>query len=306
MTLTHLSPPHPETPYVGRFAPSPTGPLHIGSLLAALASYLDARAHRGRWLLRMEDLDPPREQPGAAQQILDTLTFYGLQWDGDVVYQSQRHSRYQEKVDQLLQNRKAFYCTCSRTDIQRRTGSTTYPGTCRGCFQRPEEPSAVRVTVPDADITFHDLLQGAQQTCLRKAGGDFVIQRKEGLYAYHLAVVTDDAMQGVTHIVRGCDLLHSTFSHWHLQTLLDLPHPVYAHLPVFVNEQGQKLSKQTFAEPLPRDNPVPALLDCLIALGQQPPASLKRSHRDTVLEWASEHWQLDRIPATRALQHPGG
>lgn len=295
-----------EPSYIGRFAPSPTGPLHIGSLLTALASYLDARAHQGSWLVRMEDLDPPRTQAGAAQAILETLHIYGLEWDGKVLYQSQCSADYQHAVDQLLRQGQAFYCTCSRTDILALTGSSNYPGTCRQCHQKPSKPSAVRLQVSPAPIHFQDLLQGPVETNLQQDGGDFVIQRKDNLYAYHLAVVVDDAKQGITHIVRGCDLLESTFRHWYLQSRLQLPHPSYAHLPVIVNDQGQKLSKQTYAEPVPLSDPLPRLYYCLQALGQKPPPNLLKSDKRALLRWAVENWSLNKVPHCRTLQQPSG
>ncbi|RLT94733.1 tRNA glutamyl-Q(34) synthetase GluQRS [Ketobacter sp.] len=287
--------------YVGRFAPSPTGPLHIGSLLTAVASYLDAKAHQGQWLVRMEDLDPPREQPGAADAILNTLQHYGLHWDGDVLFQSQQHGRYETTVQQLLADNNAFYCTCSRTQILAASGSTTYPGTCRACHQPPATPFAVRLQVQNKDVSFEDDLQGPQRCNLQQQGGDFVIKRKEGLYAYHLAVVLDDALQGITHVVRGSDLLESTFSHWYLQEVLHLAHPHYAHLPVIVNGEGQKLSKQTYAEPIPRQDPGPYLRYCLQALGQTPPATLRGAAKATILEWGCEHWRLQQVPHQRSI-----
>lgn len=292
---------HSNSTYVGRFAPSPTGPLHIGSLLTAIASFADARSRGGKWLLRMEDIDPPREMAGAADGILQTLHHYGLQWDDDVLYQSQRHARYESAVQLLLQQEQAFYCTCSRSQIAANSGSTTYPGTCRGCTTPPDQPHAIRLLVSNDDIEFTDLLQGPLHCNLQQQSGDFVIKRKDGLYAYHLAVVLDDADQGITHIVRGSDLLESTFSHWHLQNVLALCHPSYAHLPVIVNAQGQKLSKQTYAEPIPITEPSPYLLYCLKALGQQPPSSLAGAAAKTILDWACEHWQLPQVPHQRSL-----
>lgn len=287
--------------YIGRFAPSPTGPLHIGSLLTAIASYADAKAHAGTWLVRMEDIDPPREMAGAADRILETLLHYGLQWDGDVLYQSTRQSRYEAAVQALITSGQAFYCTCSRSQILAASGSTTYPGTCRNCHSPPQQPFAIRVAVADTDTIFNDALQGSQRCNLKQNGGDFIIKRKEGLYAYHLAVALDDADQGVTHIVRGSDLLESTFCHWHLQTMLQLPHPHYAHLPVIVNHEGQKLSKQTYATPIPLSDPAPYLLYCLQALGQNPPHSLKQASANAILQWACEHWQLSAVPHQRTL-----
>ena len=285
--------------YIGRFAPSPTGPLHLGSLLTALASYLDARAHEGRWLVRMEDLDPPREQPGAATDILQTLEHYGLYWDGDVWFQSTRHSVYEAAVQQLLERHQAYYCTCSRKDLQL-LSANAYPGTCRGRFKQPHQPCSIRVQVEDNVIAFDDALQGHCEFNLQAEGGDFIIKRKDGLYAYHLAVVIDDAAQHITHIVRGSDLLDSTPRHLLLQRLLALPTPVYAHLPVLVNELGQKLSKQTFAAPVPKADPVPWLYECLRALGQQPPQELALASRDELLQWAVKHWSLNRVPRQMA------
>lgn len=290
----------PNTPYIGRFAPSPTGPLHLGSLLTALASFLDARANNGRWLVRMEDLDPPREQPGAAADILQTLDHYGLHWDGEVWFQSRRHAVYEATVQQLLAQHQAFYCTCSRKDLQLLSASA-YPGTCRGQFRQPDVPFSVRVQVEDRPIAFEDALQGRCEFNLQVEGGDFIIKRKDGLYAYHLAVVIDDAAQAISHIVRGIDLLDSTPRHLLLQRLLGLPTPHYAHLPVIVNAQGQKLSKQTFANPVARDNPVALLHECLRVLGQQPLPELLQAGRDELLHWASTHWRRDRVPRGSAI-----
>lgn len=286
--------------YTGRFAPSPTGPLHLGSLLTALASYLDARSRNGIWLVRMEDLDPPREMPGAADSILRTLEQYGLHWDGEVAFQSHRHALYEDAVQQLLQQQLAFYCTCSRKDLQLQ-GTQSYPGTCRHQHTIPHAEFAIRAQVNDTPITFDDALQGHCNFNLFTDGGDFIIKRKDGLYAYHLAVVIDDAAQNITHIVRGSDLLDSTPRHIHLQHLLSLPTPHYAHLPVIVNAQGQKLSKQTFAAALPATDPVPALFACLHALGQNPPAELQQASRDELLRWGIAHWSLQKVPHCAAL-----
>lgn len=297
--------------YTGRFAPSPTGPLHLGSLLTALASYLDARSHGGIWRVRMEDLDPPREMPGAADGILRTLEQYGLHWDGEVILQSRRHADYEDAVQRLLQQHLAFCCTCSRKDLQDQ-GALAYPGTCRGRVESPSSPHAIRVQVDTAPIHFHDLIQGDCTFNLQQEGGDFIIRRRDGLHAYHLAVVVDDAAQGITHIVRGSDLLDSTPRHIHLQHRLGLPTPIYAHLPVIVNAQGQKLSKQTFAPPLPPTDPVPLLLCCLRMLGQPVPAELVQASRDELLHWSAAHWRLERIPrhmhlpVPPALHGPGG
>ena len=242
--------------YVGRFAPSPTGPLHQGSLVAALASYLDARAHGGRWLVRMEDLDRPREMPGAAQALLTLLTACGLERDGEVVWQSRRDSAYQQAFATLVARGLAYPCACTRKEVadsrlnlrERAFGrELVYPGTCRGGLAAGRAPRAWRVRVADAVVEFDDLFQGAQRQDLARDVGDFVIKRADGPWAYQLAVVVDDADAGVTHVVRGADLLDSTPRQILLQRLLGLPAPRYAHVDVLTNEQGDKLSKQTGA-----------------------------------------------------------
>lgn len=291
----------PAASYIGRFAPSPTGSLHLGSLFTALASFLDARAAQGRWLVRMEDIDPPREMAGAADGILRTLEHYGLHWDGEVWFQSQRHADYEAAIQRLLQHQHAFYCTCSRKDLQL-LQADAYPGTCRHRQVAPQEPFAIRVKVDDRPVHFDDGLQGHCRFCLDREGGDFIIKRKDGLYAYHLAVVVDDAAQGITHVVRGSDLLDSTARHLFLQRLLQLPTPHYAHLPVLVNAQGQKLSKQTFATPIPLENPVPWLFECLRALGQQPPDDLRQASRDELLDWGIHHWSRQQVPRLPTLE----
>lgn len=210
-----------QTPsYIGRFAPTPSGFLHFGSLVAALASYLDARAAGGRWRVRMEDLDPPREMPGAPAAILETLQGYGLEWDGEVAYQSQRHAAYQQVIDRLLSQGLAYACICSRKQLEPFNG--IYPGTCRNAGHGTED-AAIRVRVPELVYRFEDRVQGLFEQHLGRESGDFVIRRRDGLYAYQLAVVLDDAWQGVTDIVRGADLLDSTPRHLYLQELLGLP-----------------------------------------------------------------------------------
>ena len=282
-------------PYVGRFAPSPTGLLHFGSLMTAVGSFLDARACGGRWLVRIEDLDPPRETPGASEEILRTLEAYRLHWDGEVWFQSRRHEIYQAQIDRFIENRQAFYCTCSRKPLIRQYGGH-YPGICRGRFVRPDKPSAVRLLTHDNPIGFDDALQGHFEQRLESEIGDFIIKRKDGLYAYHLAVVMDDEAQGVTDIVRGLDLLDSTPRHLYLQQLLGYRTPRYLHLPIVVNHLGQKLSKQTFADPVPNENPGPYLWACLSALGQQPPQELRRASPAELIRWGTEHWHRESIP----------
>ena len=251
-TRTHKAWPL-EPAYKGRFAPSPTGPLHFGSLLAALASFLDARKSQGIWLVRMEDLDPPREIPGAADQILRTLEQHGLHWDQQVIYQSERYQAYQAEIDRLLEAEHAYYCTCSRQMIAQR--GRVYDGFCRTRQSHLHGMTAVRLKTDAQQITFEDQIQGSQQQQLSSYSGDFVIRRKDRLYAYQLAVVCDDATQGISHIVRGSDLLDSTPRQLYLQQLLGYQKPCYAHIPIMVNSQGQKLSKQTFATALDSQHP---------------------------------------------------
>lgn len=286
--------------YVGRFAPSPTGALHFGSLLAALASYLDAHHHRGRWLMRMEDLDPPREQPGAAHAILSTLERFGLHWDGEVVYQSQRLEIYQTILNQLLTEGLAYRCDCSRQQISARTDAT-YDGYCRSHPPSPASTTAVRIGAANRTLTILDRIQGQQQWQLQPGQDDFVLFRRDGYFAYQLAVVIDDAQQGVQQIVRGSDLLDSTPRQRLLQQLLGYPQPSYAHIPVLVNEQGQKLSKQTFAQPIEQRPPVPTLLTALHALGQNPPAELQDASSTELLVWAAQHWRIEQIPQHQQL-----
>ena len=286
----------------GRFAPSPTGPLHFGSLVAALASFLEARSHGGEWLLRIEDVDAPRSAPGAADAILQALDRHGLHWDGPVWYQSRRRDCHETVLEHLLRTGLAYPCTCTRREladhsIRARDGSPIYPGHCRGGIRRPDRPAAIRLRVADARLAFHDAVQGPYEQHLGQEVGDFVIRRADGLFAYQLAVVVDDAAQGITQVVRGSDLLDSTPRQIHLQSLLGLPAPAYAHLPVAVDRHGHKLSKQTGAAPLDLDRPGLALMAALHFLGQYPPLALKGEPPAAILAWARAHWRLERVPA---------
>lgn len=292
--------------YCGRFAPSPTGPLHIGSLIAAVGSYLEARTHDGVWQLRMEDLDPPREMPGAADLILRTLETYGFEWDGEVIYQSQRASWYEDALAQLRQRDLIYPCGCTRKEIAdsalQGIEGPVYPGTCRQGLKEGKSPRAWRIHVADRAIGFDDALQGRVSQHLSRDIGDFVLKRADGYYAYQLAVVVDDAAQGITHVVRGADLLDSTPRQIFLQQALGVPTPHYTHLPVAANRQGEKLSKQTLAPPLDLANPVPALWQALDFLGQQPPSELSSGPLPAVWAWAKEHWAVARVPRMRAIQ----
>ncbi|MFC0711274.1 tRNA glutamyl-Q(34) synthetase GluQRS [Azorhizophilus paspali] len=288
----------PPAPYVGRFAPTPSGYLHFGSLIAALASYLDARHAGGRWLLRMEDLDPPREVPGAQAVILKTLEDYGFEWDGEVVRQSERLAAYSETVEHLLERGLAYACTCSRKRLEGFSG--IYPGFCREAG-RASCDAAIRLRVPECEYAFVDRVQGTFAQQLTREVGDFVIRRRDGLYAYQLAVVLDDAWQGVTDVVRGADLLDSTPRQLYLQELLGLSRPRYLHVPLIVQPDGHKLSKSYRSPPLPAERASPLLQRALRTLGQCPPAGLERARPRELLDWGIVHWDAERIPRRKTL-----
>lgn len=298
--------------YVGRFAPSPTGPLHFGSLLAAVASYLQARAHGGRWLVRIEDIDPPREERGADSQILHALEAYGFAWDGPVLYQSANVERHRRLIDRLVSAGQAYPCGCSRRDLAgaaRGPLGPIYPGTCRaGC---KASRTAIRVRTDDTPVVWHDLLQGRQSQRLESESGDFVIRRRDGLIAYQLAVAADDFDAGITEVVRGIDLIDSTSRQVHLQRLLGFTTPGYAHVPVVVDARGQKLGKSTGAPAVPVDEPRPSLVRALQALGQAPPAGLAASSLASIWDWAARHWRIDvlarrrHVPETLAAAENG-
>lgn len=322
MPPTSLAPSSSAAPYVGRFAPSPTGPLHFGSLVAAVGSYLDARAHGGQWLLRIEDVDTPRVVPGASDGILRTLESFGFAWDGPVGNQSdpERRAAYQAALDRLIATGLAYPCACTRRAIAAASphasvdGAPVYPGTCRDRPPARPGPFAWRLRLPaagspDDAITVADRLQGAIAQHLAEDVGDFVLKRADGVYTYQLAVVVDDADQGVTHVVRGADLIDSTPRQVALQRALGLPTPSYLHLPVAANAAGEKLSKQTLAPALPAAGhdreqarqQSRELVRALAFLGQQPPAELAAAPLDALWAWAHEHWSLARVPARRSI-----
>ncbi|HWV11181.1 MAG TPA: tRNA glutamyl-Q(34) synthetase GluQRS [Pseudomonas sp.] len=284
--------------YTGRFAPTPSGYLHFGSLVAALASYLDARAVGGRWLLRMEDLDPPREVAGAQTAILQTLESYGFEWDGELVRQSDRHAEYQAVVDRLFSQGLAYACTCSRKQLEGYQG--IYPGLCRNAGH-PAQDAAIRIRVPELTYRFTDRVQSDYQQHLGREVGDFIIQRRDGFYAYQLAVVLDDAWQGITDIVRGADLLDSTPRQLYLQELLGLPQPRYLHVPLIIQPDGNKLGKSYRSPPLPTDQAAPLLVRALRALGQAVPPELNDARPRELLTWATTHWDATRIPRSATL-----
>ncbi len=295
--------------YRGRFAPSPTGPLHFGSLIAALASWCDARVNHGSWLVRIEDVDTPRSREGASDAILKTLSAYGFEWDGAIVRQSERGALYQAALDDLIARDLAFRCACTRKDLEHAPegvgGERIYPGTCRNGTAPGRDARAWRLRVSDRSTAFVDRLQGHQQQCLSRDVGDFVIKRADALFAYQLAVVVDDADQAITHVVRGADLLASTPRQIWLQQQLQLSTPSYLHHPIAIDAKGEKLSKQTRAAPLPAD-PLPTLNIAWQFLDQPaPPAPVA-----TVAEfwqWAHRAWNprvlppINMLPAPRSL-----
>lgn len=302
-----VSAPQASRPPTGRFAPSPSGPLHFGSLVAAAGSYLDARSRGGRWLLRIEDVDTPRTVEGAADGLIATLARFGFEWDGDIVWQSRRTAAYAAALERLKAAGHAFACACTRREMAdsalTRDGSRRYPGTCRNGLPPGRSARAWRVRA-DGVVAFDDAVQGPQREDLAQDSGDYVVLRADGLFAYQLAVVVDDADAGVTHVVRGADLLDSTARQIHLQQLLSFPQPAYAHLPVATNAAGEKLSKQTLARAVDAHPPAAALVAALRFLGQAPPAGLDRAALTEVWSWALHHWRLAAVPRCRHAPAP--
>lgn len=297
--------------YIGRFAPSPSGPLHFGSLVSALASYLDARHHHGQWLVRIDDIDPPREMPGAAQDILQTLEQHGLQWDGEVLWQSTRQEAYRQALTQLQATGLVYPCGCTRRDISASGG--IYQGHCRTHPPIATQPQALRLklyqlpapfaTLPDT-VQFNDLLQGPQRQNLAQDVGDAVVRRKDGLFAYQLAVVVDDIAQGITHVIRGADLLPVTARQVRFFTLRHAQPPIYGHVPVALGQNGRKLSKQNHAPGLQHQAPGKNLWQALVFLGQNPPEALGRESPETILTWACHHWRRSALVGLAAQTAP--
>lgn len=289
--------------YRGRFAPSPTGPLHFGSLVAALASYLEARQQQGEWLLRMEDLDTPRNMPGAADAILRSLEAFGFEWDGPVVYQSERHDLYAAALARLQEGGLVYPCGCTRKEIADSAihgiEGAIYPGTCRSGLPPGKTARAWRIRAENRTIGFDDAILGHVAQNLARDIGDFVLKRADGFYAYQLAVVVDDADQGITHVVRGADLLDSTPRQIYLQQVLGLPAMHYAHIPVVLNAQGEKLSKQTQAAAVDDRQPATQLWQALDFLQQSPPAAVRNAPLADIWQWADQNWQLSRIKPTK-------
>ena len=297
------------TVHRGRFAPSPTGPLHFGSLVAALASYCDARARRGQWLVRIEDVDEPRTRGGAARAILDALARYGFRWDGEVVLQSRRTALYEDALQRLRDKGLVYACACTRRDMEaapmNAIGERVYPGTCRDgiAFARAHDAQlSQRLRVGAAAIEFDDTLQGTQRQDLAREVGDFIVRRADGLFAYQLAVVVDDAAQEITSVVRGADLLASTPRQIYLQRCLGVRTPEYMHVPIAINDAGEKLSKQTGAAALGHDA-VPTLLSAWRFLDQLMPATRPPS-ASAFMDFAIGAWSRVRLPPVRMLPGP--
>ncbi len=293
----------PIFPVVGRFAPSPTGPLHFGTLLAALGSYLLTKCSGGNWLLRIEDLDPPRVIPGSADAMLSLLEQLGFEWDGEIVYQSQRSERYRQVLDQLRQHGQVFDCSCSRREILASAPhpgeeGPVYPGTCRNGVRGSRAERAVRLRVPDENISYRDGVLGEQNQNLEKKVGDFVLHRVDGLFAYQLAVVVDDIDAGITQVVRGADLLSSTPRQIYLYRCLDIVPPNYFHLPLAFGNNNKKLSKRNGDIGLiTMENGSNMLWRALEFLGQSPAEELFDSTPGELLHWGKENFNAERIPA---------
>jgi glutamyl-Q tRNA(Asp) synthetase len=279
--------------YVGRFAPSPTGDLHLGSLYTAAASFLDARANGGSWLVRVEDLDGPRVVPGSADGILRTLSRFGFEWDGGVVSQSGRGDLYEAALDILRAHGLSFQCSCSRLQLAE---DARYPGHCRKGPLKPGTPCATRVRVDQAVIQFTDRIQGTFRQDVAAAVGDMLVRRRDQLFAYVLAVVVDDAAQGVTHVVRGADLLDNTPRQIHLQQLLGLKTPDYAHVPLLMEPDGKKLAKSSRSVQLDSSMPLPLIVKIFDLLNLSPPPELGLATIPEAWGWATAKWNIDRPP----------
>ena len=294
----------PATAYIGRFAPSPTGPLHQGSVIAAIASYLDAKAHNGRWLVRIEDVDTPRTVPGAADAILRCLEALSLEWDGEVVHQNERTHHYHDALAALRSRNATYPCACTRREIADSavygTDGPVYPGTCRNGLPAGRAARATRVRTAQSRTEFTDAIQGLVTQDLERDCGDFVVLRADGLCAYQLAVIVDDHLQGVTHVVRGADLLDSTPRQIHLQRLLGYATPLYAHVPVALNSNGEKLSKQTHAKAVSAGEASSAFVSALRFLGQPAPHELTGATTREIRDFAAAHWRRKAVRGTRA------
>lgn len=287
--------------YIGRFAPSPTGPLHLGSLYTALASFLDARQHQGLWLLRIDDLDKPRNAPGAADAIQHCLERFGLHWDGTVFFESRHRRDYHAHLHQLLQHQQLYACRCSRKQLE---GHAVYPGFCRKQNWQITADTTLRVKTCEQTLSFHDRLQGLIENHLGSEHGDFIVRRRDRIIAYQLAVVVNDHLQAVNHVVRGIDLLPSTIKQLYLYQQLNYPPPIYMHVPVIVDATGAKLSKQTLAAPVDTQKPETTVFTLLQLLGQNPAPDLRGAPVAEQLAWGVAHWHPDALLDHKTLPTP--
>jgi glutamyl-Q tRNA(Asp) synthetase len=286
--------------YRGRFTPTPSGPLHFGSMVAAVGSYLDAKSHGGTWSLRIDDLDALRVAPGSVDSIFRCLEKFAMSWDDEVVFQSKRTDAYRAAFERLRDAGLVYGCACSRRQVEETapdgSGGPIYPGTCRNGLPRGSQARAWRVRSDSPQIEFTDLLQGQIRQDLAHDVGDFVLLRADQVHAYHLACTVDDAAEGITHVVRGADLLASTPRQIHLQRLLSLPTPAYLHLPVALNAAGEKLSKQTLARPVDTTQPASVLVGILRFLAHPPPPEFGADDLTGLWAWATQNWQRERLP----------
>lgn len=292
--------------YIGRFAPSPTGPLHLGSLYTALASFLDAKAQQGSWLLRIDDLDTPRNAVGSVDNILTTLEAFGLQWDGDIYFQSDHLDVYHDVLNSLQRDELIYPCICSRKTITENLAdiasiAVVYPKTCRNNLFPCHTPHALRIKTDDRVISFDDRLQGHVSQSFATQHGDFILKRKDHIIAYQFAVVIDDYQQGVNHVVRGMDLLDSTPKQVYLQQRLGLTTPSYLHVPILIDRQGFKLSKQTRAEAVALETPAAVIFKLLNLLEQLPPIDLQKTSVTELIGWAVAHWNPSILKNSRAI-----
>ena len=293
------------TIYRGRFAPTPSGPLHFGSMVAAVGSYLDAKSHGGTWAMRIDDLDRPRVASGSVDAILRCLEKFQMHWDGEILFQSARGDAYRSALDQLRARGLVYPCACSRKEISDAgTGGLVYPGTCRNGPPAGRQARAWRVHTANTTIDFVDLLQGRVSQDIEREIGDFVLLRADRVFAYHLACAIDDCAQGITHVVRGADLMASTPRQIHLQRLLGLPTPVYMHLPVALNAAGEKLSKQTRALPVETNRAAAVLSDVLKFLKHPPPGEVCGDDVSSLWRWALANWRRDRLPGVASVHAP--
>ena len=293
-------PEHILQPYIGRFAPSPTGPVHFGTLVAAVGSYLQARKQDGKWLLRMEDVDTTRKVEGADIDILHTLDAFGFEWHGEIIYQSQRNKHYQQALDQLISRSLIFPCSCSRKQLAE-SESGVYPGNCRNRKLSNKDEHALRIHAANIDIEFNDAVMGRQTQNIERQCGDFILRRRDSLFAYQLAVVVDDALQNITEVVRGADLLDSTARQIYLQQQLAYPTPGYCHLPLAIDATGNKISKSEGAAKVDIRNREKLICSVLKFLAQEPPADLSDAALDDIWNWAITHWDIDKIAATKTI-----